>query len=265
MLLCLTIASAQTTPPMEGVHPLPAPVGMQRGGASCDTISFTGLASNVAVTDQYQSCGVVFENSATYDYGSGSYGSVLHSTDWFDSLVVRFVEPDDAMTPRPVQYLSFGNLIDPNVSAETDYISVRVYDAAGNLLHWESNTSASRVDLDLGAPIIARVVVDDSLSTAYILDDFVFSGTSTSGLHELAGDAGLSVYPDPFQDGIQVRTGVGCRGLRVMDLAGHVLAIPAPRSEGTLWRLDLRMLAPGVYLLQVDEADGPRAVRIVKS
>ena len=137
MLLCLTNAHAQATPRMEAAHPTHTAVGTARGGVSCDTISFDGLTSGTVVDNQYQACGVVFENARSEDYGESTYGNVLRSSTWFDSLVVRFVEPSNASVPRPVQYFSFENVVDPAISFETDYISVRVYDTGGNLVHWQ--------------------------------------------------------------------------------------------------------------------------------
>ena len=144
------------------------------GGASGYVIDFEGFPSGTPITDQYLSYGVLFSGypagnppPVTWDYGPGSYGSVLISYDWFSAMRVEFVDPLNPTFYLPVSHIEFDNPINP----EVDYIVVEVFDASGQLLYSYTSTSPERVVIDLGAPVAAYMILDDSASTAYVIDN----------------------------------------------------------------------------------------------
>ena len=160
------------------------------GGASGYVIDFEGFPSGTPITDQYLSYGVFFSGypagnppPVTWDYGPGSYGSVLISYDWFSAMRVEFVDPLNPTFYLPVSHIEFDNPINP----EVDYIVVEVFDASGQLLYSYTSTSPERVVIDLGAPVAAYMILDDSASTAYVIDNLeayspiVFSDGFESG------------------------------------------------------------------------------------
>lgn len=257
-------ARAQTTSPRVGHHTAPPAVFEERGGGTCDTIDFEVYPEGTVITDQLQSCGVVFEDAITTIY-AGLYGSVIHNNPtWYEAITMRFVDPDDASIPAPVSYVSFGNMVDPALSNEVDYITVKAYDTDGVLLAFLGNASPERVEVITDAPVIATIVVDDSLGTAYILDDIVIAQGVPDAVTERTSASWVRVFPDPFQDEVHVRANF--RGSRpwITDVQGRSLSTPMPRSEESGWCMDLRSLTSGIYLLHVQENERVRTQRIVK-
>jgi len=144
------------------------------GDASSYVIDFEGCPSGTQITDQYLSYGVLFSGypagdppPVTWDYGPGSYGSVLISYDWFSAMKVEFVDPLNPGLYLPASHIEFDNPID----SEVDYIVVEVFDSNGQLLYSYTSTSPERVIIDLGAPVAAYMILDDSANTAYVIDN----------------------------------------------------------------------------------------------
>jgi hypothetical protein len=69
-----------------------------------------------------------------------------------------------------------------------DYIVVQVLDAGGTVVYGYTSTSPERVITNLGAPIGAYMIVDDDLTTAYVLDN-------------LEVDSPAQVFCDGFESG----------------------------------------------------------------
>lgn len=85
---------AQTASPASG-HPGTG-ILVQRDGPERDTLDFTDYPSGTVISDQFADCGVLFEEAETYIYAPPyPYGSILHSTTWFNALTLRFVDPMD--------------------------------------------------------------------------------------------------------------------------------------------------------------------------
>lgn len=150
------------------------------GDASGYIIDFEGYPSGTQITDQYLSYGVLFSGypagdppPVTWDYGPGSYGSVLISYDWFSAMKVEFVDPLNPALYLPVSHIEFDNPINP----EVDYIVVEVFDASGQLLYTYTSASPERVVIDLGAYVAAYMILDDSADTAYVIDNLETDST----------------------------------------------------------------------------------------
>lgn len=266
ILICLsTLCHAQSTPAVN-THPSSPSIDTRGGG--CDTIGFDPYTTNEIIGEQYLNCGVVFENAMVHDYGEATYGKIIHgSSDWYDSLVVHLVQPNDASTPRPVQHFSFDNVVDPNISTEVDYVTVRCYDINNTLVASASNTSASRTEIVLSAPLIVRVVIDDSASTAYALDDFVFDGPSITGVSSVHDTPAITVFPDPVMDELQVQglNSTTTPLFLITDVNGRVVLRPVAVREGAMWRLDLRGLRAGAYFLHMHASGWHNVQRVIKN
>ena len=150
------------------------------GGASGYVIDFEGFPSGTPITDQYLSYGVLFSGypagdppPVTWDYGPGSFGSVLISYDWFSAMKVEFVDPLNPGLYLPVSHIELDNPID----SEVDYLVVEVFDASGQLLYTYTSASPERVVIDLGADIAAYMILDDTASTAYVIDNLEASSS----------------------------------------------------------------------------------------
>jgi hypothetical protein len=161
------------------------------GAAFGDVIDFEGYPSGTLITDQYLSYGVLFSgyppgspSPMTYDYGPGSYGSVLTSYDWFSAMRVDFVDPLNPSLFLPASHIEFDNPID----SEVDYILVEVFDAGGLLLYSYTSASPERVVIDLGAYVAAYMILDDSQTTAYVIDN-------------LETDSPVPLFADGFESG----------------------------------------------------------------
>ncbi|HOC44268.1 MAG TPA: hypothetical protein PKJ99_14735 [Thermoanaerobaculales bacterium] len=160
------------------------------GDASAYVIDFEGYPSGTQITDQYLPYGVLFSGyppgqspPRIEDYGTGSYGKVLRSYDWYSAMQVQFVDPLNPSVYLPVSHIELDNPID----TEVDYLVVEVFDASGQLLYSYTSTSPERVVIDLGAPVAAYMILDDSANTAYVIDNLeayspiVFSDGFESG------------------------------------------------------------------------------------
>ncbi|MDM7917426.1 MAG: hypothetical protein ACE15D_14825 [Candidatus Eisenbacteria bacterium] len=145
------------------------------GLARAETVTFDEYGSGTPITDQYLPQGVVFSGYGAdpppqiYDY-VGYIGRVLISYDWYSAMVIRFVEPSDPGTYRPVSEIAFDNPID----SEVDYIVARVYDANDNLIYEYTSSSPERVEIQLGSAEGAYMILDDDQNTAYVIDNLYF-------------------------------------------------------------------------------------------
>jgi hypothetical protein len=87
---------------------------------------------------------------------------------------------------------------------------------------------------------------------------------------EVAGRGTLRVFPNPMRSGgaveFDVPRGEGRLNVSLVDVAGRrvrTLFDGTPRSAGQRVELDAAGLPAGVYFVQVSEADGQRAAKVV--
>lgn len=229
--------------------------------AQCDTLDFEGYASDTPFLDQYQACGVVFSSNGlptppvTYDYGSFSWGSVLHSYDWYGELRMDFVDPVNGTTHVPVSYVSFDNPID----SEIDYIVGSAYDVNGNVLTTFNSQSPDRVEISLPGPTIAYIIMDDANSSAYVIDNLVIAGQGSVGLSVVQPGEPSALWPTECEGTINLRTAYSGQG-QVIGADGRVVMTFA--TSAGQQQVDLNSVAPGAYTLVL--GNGSEVFRFVK-
>lgn len=230
----------------------------------CDTLDFEGFPSETAFTDQYQSCGVVFSSNGlptppvTYDYGSTSWTSVLHSYDWYGELRMDFVDPLDGVTPAPVSYVSFDNPID----SEIDYIVGNAYDVNGVVLATINSASPDLVVVNSGSSNIAYIILDDAQTSAYVIDHLVFSGEGSSTVPELTNTP-IGITPTLAEEAINVNVGTSQNTELVLIAAdGRVVHRSLTSSASTV--VSVSHLASGTYTVCCTAGGTLRTARFVK-
>lgn len=229
--------------------------------AQCDTLDFEGYASDTPFLNQYQSCGVVFSSNGvltppvTYDYGSFSWGSVLHSYDWYGELRMDFVDPANGTTHVPVSYVSFDNPID----TEIDYIVGTAYDVNGTVLTTFNSQSPDRVEISMAGPTIAYIVMDDANTSAYVIDNLVIGGQGNVGLAPVSPMEPSVLWPTQCEGTITLRSAFNGQGT-VFSADGRMImtvAISAGQQQ-----IDMTNVASGAYTLVLRE--GSEVLRFVK-
>ena len=77
--------------------------------------------------------------------------------------------------------------------------------------------------------------------------------------YELAGDAALTVYPNPTDDLLYIElSGAGIASVALYDLQGRVVTgthTGAPQQGGTA-TMSMRNVPAGIYVLRVTDVDG---------
>jgi hypothetical protein len=217
--------------------------------AQCDTLDFEGYPSNTDFTTQYQSCGVVFSSNGfptppqTYDYGIGTYTSVLHSYDWFGELRMDLVDPMNGVTPVPASYVRFTNPID----SEIDYIVAKAYDVNNNLLDSIFSTSPDEIVFNQGADLIAYILMDDAQGTAYVIDDIVISGFNT-GIAQSDAASAFTLYPTLTETTLEVTAPNATEAIVVAHDGRVAMRVGLGAGQQTI---DVRELAPGSYAMVI--------------
>lgn len=177
--------------------------------SSNDTITFNEYPTGTKITNQYLCKGVLFSGVGNdpppeiYDYSSR--GRVLHSHNWYDGILIKFVDPLDSTVFRQVSSISFDNPTDEQL----DYITVEVYSVDKELLFTYTSASPERVEINLCAPVCAYMVLDDSANTAYAIDNLAFNVTPVGvkdHFVELPKEISLYPnYPNPFNSQTTIR------------------------------------------------------------
>lgn len=228
--------------------------------AQCDTLDFEGYPSDTPFQGQYQACGVVFSSNGvptppvSYDYGSFSWGSVLHSYDWYGELRMDLVDPVNGTTHVPVSYVSFDNPID----TEIDYIVGTAYDVNGNVLTTFNSQSPDRVEISVPGPTIAYIVMDDANSSAYVIDNLVIAGQGNVGLAPVNPVEPSALWPTSCEGSVTLRSSFNGQGA-LFSADGRLvmtLAISAGHQQ-----IDLNNVAPGAYTVILGNGEVLRFVR----
>ena len=199
LIAVTTFSNAQTSPSaISGVSVIEA----SKLSALGDTLTFAPYAQGTIMNTQYLNKGVVFSgfNGSTdptiWDYGTGSYGRVLISDNWFNPLRINFVDSSNSSQYRLAQRIEFDN---PIAVTEVDFISVDVYDSMNTVIYHYLSASPEHVVINLATPSAAYLTLDDSAGTAYVVDNIQVDFGNTTSINEMAAN-NFSVYPNPFSD-----------------------------------------------------------------
>lgn len=195
MILLAMSVQSQTSPPTKDFKPgnSPSPKYVT------DTITFSPYASGTVITNQTYPKGAVFSGVGTadpvvYDYGAGSFGKILRSDTWYDPVRVDFVDTLTGTNLALVQKIELENPI----NSEVDYITVDVYDEFNNLLYHYNSASPEYITIDLGTPMAAYMILDDSLNTAYVVDNILLDfGNACVNTSSTITESALDSYTAP--------------------------------------------------------------------
>ncbi len=101
-------------------------------------------------------------------------------------------------------------------------------------------------------------------SVYYFIDD-----VSVIDVDSLVGIEGpsigeMNIYPNPAQEYLIVETEQRHSGtVRLLDMAGRQVAVPIYSQNTEKWHVDIANIPPGIYLLEVHNKDGRKAVQKV--
>jgi hypothetical protein len=98
----------------------------------------------------------------------------------------------------------------------------------------------------------------------YVIDDVsVIDVDSLVGIGETQ-PATIGIYPNPAQEYLIVETEQRHSGtVRLLDMAGRQVAVPIYSQNTEKWHVDIANIPPGIYLLEVHNKDGRKAVQKV--
>jgi hypothetical protein len=270
LLLATASCFAQSSPPAVTEAPY-AEAGIPEAFSMTDTITFTSYATGTIISNQYQVLGALFAghngslDPVTQDYGPGSFGSVVHSDNWYNAMRLNFVDSLNPSVYRTVSYIEFDNPIYP----EDDYIDVRVYDVNDSLLYQYMSLSPEHVTINVPPPYGAYITFDDSLNSAYVIDNILFDFSVPTGLPSLINNIGFDVYPSPFQNELNVvlEASVTDRtGISIINMLGETVMheISSEKQKGSPLTLNTSALRAGVYFLKVTGDGAVGVKKIVK-
>ena len=197
------LSIAQSSPPTT-VNTIPSGPSVM---TISDTMTFYGMPSYTTITNQYLYTGAFCSgyngsfDPVTYDYGTTSYGSVMHSDNWFNALRINFVDPNNQNLYVPINHVEFDN---PIAVTETDYMSVDIYDFNNALLLHYMSTSPEHVVINFSTCTAAYMVLDDSAGTAYVVDNILFSDCNLTGISSAENETGITVYPVPSKGELNI-------------------------------------------------------------
>lgn len=219
-----------------------------------DTANFTPFVQNEIITNQYESAGMIFQGwggttePRVQDYTS-TYGKTLRSSDWFGQIRVDFVDPSNPSNTNLISTFSLGNPID----TEVDYTTVQIFDQNDVLIHQSTGASPSTMFIDLGSAIGAYAILDDSLNSAYVVDNLVVNSGITVGIDQFESTS-LGVYPNPTGSYLTISlkgNGSGQGEVYLTDLSGkHVHSFGTPSIGSGSFNLEIpRHIPGGTYLV----------------
>ena len=247
---------SQTSPPADNFKPVPS---IQNKYVT-DTINFTPYSTGTVINTQYIDDGASFSGDGgtpdpeVYDYGVGSWGAVLISHNWYDPIRIDFVDTLTGSTTNLVQSIEFDNPI----NTEVDYISIDVYDASNNLIHHYVSASPENVIIDFGSPSAAYMIVDDSNSTAYIIDNLLldFGNESGVGISENNFGHNLTVSPNPSSGSVHIESSENIVEYSITNAIGEEVLGGTPNQKS----INLKIDRQGVYFARLN-IDGTISTR----
>ncbi len=262
MMLATINCVAQMSPPTQQVntnHPT------NNNLPDSNSITFSEYPPDTVVTTQYLNEGVVFSGfngsspPVIYDYGSSSFGSILHSDTWYSPFRVDFVDPANPSQYQLASKIEFDNAI--NSTSETDYMNIDVYDSNGILLRNYLSTSFEHVIIDLGVASAAYMTIDDSNGTAFIFDNLLVTFDNLATQQNSAQD--YTVLPNPCAEALKITAPLNeATEISFYSLTGTRLLTQSFTQTTTI---NTASLPAGMYLYTMtNKSGGVKTGKIVK-
>ncbi|NQV51650.1 MAG: choice-of-anchor B family protein [Flavobacteriales bacterium] len=123
----------------------------------------------------------------------------------------------------------------------------------------DSGTYSLRVSADgYFETIVTGVVLQNGEVT---IQDVGLSNWPT-GISEHPLDFGVTVYPNPAQDAVQVRATAAIEAIRLMSVSGTMVQVASHAISSNASVMDVSGLANGIYLVEVKTAAGTKMQRL---
>ena len=117
---------------------------------------------------------------------------------------------------------------------------------------------------------VCRVKVECSNGAFYDLNDKNFTITaSTAGIYESANTLSLNLFPNPFNDEVEIHvnglTQTHITKMEVYDVLGHLVMSDEMQAEENLSKkYNMQSLAKGVYIIQLTNGNKKAIARLIK-
>jgi len=261
LLVCgffISSAQSQSITPREITFPENS-VSEREISSEGDTITFSGHPGETIITDQYQEQGFLFSgfdgstSPVVADYGN-QYGRVLRSSDWYSGIRIDFVQSQNPALNVLVSKIEFDNKV---AEGEIDYVAVKVYDSDDQLIHHYVSISPEHVIIQLTSSSAAYFTVDDSLGTAYILDNFHVDGLTLGINEEIAPE--FSLFPNPSSAISTIKSEKIITDIKVITLQGQLVFHSTPFSKTSTFEIENN----GLYLVSVSNGDSITTKKLV--
>lgn len=253
MLLATMNCLAQMSPPTQMVNHNNATTNNM---PESNYITFDEYPSETIVTTQYVSEGVVFSGyngsnpPVIYDYGSTSFGFILHSDTWYNPFRVDFVNPANPAEHQLARKIEFDNAI--TSTTETDYMNIDVYDSNDLLLAHYMSTSFEHVVIDLGASLAAYMTIDDDNNTAFIFDNFLVTFDNLATHQATAKN--YAVLPNPCAEALRITAPANeTTEISIYNLTGTKLLTQSFTQSTTI---NTASLPAGMYMYTMTNKNG---------
>jgi hypothetical protein len=218
-----------------------------------DTVTFSSFVAGTVITSQYLNKGVVFSGyggSAApeiYNYGAPSYyGNVLKSDNWYNPLRINFTDTSNASVYHLAKKIELDNVV--GYGGEVDYMSIDVYDSVNVLIYHYLSTSPEHVVLNFTVPVAAYITIDDSASTAYVVDNILIDNDAQTGLDQTIS-LDFKIYPNPFLN--QLTIGISGNEHTTIILYDAFSRQILQKSFTASTTIDTEQLADGIYFYQL--------------
>jgi len=134
-----------------------------------------------------------------------------------------------------------------------------------------SNLNQEKMSFKLKSPddnfekgISDEIVITSNGVIGQSMNPYPLHLSATTGILGSGNQRSLSVYPNPMTDKFQIKSGYEISSVTIFGLTGENILNQSYISENTVV-IDTRNLAPGLYLLKIETANGTICRKLIKS
>lgn len=257
--------------------------------SSCDAASCVGAVSSSSALYQNAPAGTYYIVVDADDGSSGAYNLVVNCENKADLKTANLITPTTNYAPGDFFSLThtIGNIGGANAGAFLIHYYLSedsLLDAQDTLIGFKNVPSLNAVGTYTytgGIPLPTNL---NSVGAHYILSQLDFlhtiseidegnnydilplTITSITGIRAQNYMTGVSVYPNPAQNTLYLKTEqvLSPQSVVVFDLQGRSLELNLKR-DGSIYSLDITGYSPGVYVLQLTTGQERRQFKFVKS